>query len=112
MSRRKKVQSDLTVLGFLKSLRPLEDDQNKKIRLNISRDGIHIAVQIIGHLCMDDLPECSARFIEEEKPEVFGPNFIGHDMRGNTCEKTAFVFRDDGSLNKDGMPIKWREAIK
>lgn len=114
MNRRKKTQNrDMTVLGFLKLLHPLEDDQSKGIRLGISRDGIHIAVEIIGHMCMDDLPECCARFIEKEKPEFFGPNLAGYDIYGRTREKTIFIFDDDGSLDdEDGMPIKWREAIK
>lgn len=95
----------MTVLDFLKSLRPLEDDPSKDIRLRVSRDGIQIAVEIIGHMRMDDLPDRSVRFLEKKKPEKIGP------FHYREKERAVFVFDDDGSLDDErGFPINWREV--
>ena len=98
----------MTVLDFLRFLRGFEDNPNNKIRIRVSRDFIHIAVNVSGyHIYMDELPACVVRFLETEKPERTTRVVDGGG------ETTTFIFDDDGSLDdEDGMPISWREAIK
>lgn len=94
----------MTVLGFLKSLQPIEDNPCGRVHIKVLRDHIQIAVEIRGHVRQDDFPQDCVMFIRKKKPDMIGPfHFRGKEM-------TVYVFDDDGSLDDErGFPINWRE---